>query len=236
MNPQTHHSHNQRLPDVRADLRERLLTLPYAAFLRCIADLLEKVGYCDVQLSSRKDWRGRNGKDGSSGYDLTARLSAGGMVRRVVVQAKQFDERQRVFLSQIDALRGVCLRAGATEGLLLTTGPVSSRVPRPLLAAAAFVPARVLDGEELLDLLIAHQVGVWQELGDDGGSRYGLDDAYFKALELIPDGNNRADCAPVRSPYEPWATSHYQVTVSVTPMKKPISRRSAAIGSTSHSR
>lgn len=215
----------QKLPDVRDELRERLLALPFAAFLRCVADLMEASGYTDVQVSSRKDWRGRNGKDGSGGLDLTARLSVGGVARRIIVQAKQFDESQRVFLSQVDALRGVCLRAGATEGLLLTTGPVSSRVPRQLLATASFVPVRVLDGDELLDLLIAYRIGVWQESWEEGQARYGLDEAYFKGLEAAPDGNSRADCVPQNPPLSPTATSQYLLTVAVTPVKKPASVR-----------
>ena len=204
-------------PDIREELRGKLLALPFSSFLRCLSDLLEKMGYSDIQLSSRKDWRGRNGKDGSGGFDLTARLTVGGVVRRIVIQAKQFDDSQRVFLSQVDALRGVCLRAGASEALLLTTGPVSSRVPRPLLSVASFAPVRLIDGEELLDLLISHHIGVWEERGEGAEpSRYGLDDAYFADLARERRGNSREDCAAVSAAP---ASPHLLVTVAIQPLK-----------------
>jgi restriction endonuclease Mrr len=227
MNDSFSDSRKQMLPDVRAALRERLLSLPFGAFLRCVADLLEKSGYADVHLSSRKDWRGRNGKDGSGGFDLTARLTVGGVARRILVQAKQFDDSQRVFLSQVDALRGVCLRTGATEGLLLTTGPVSARIPRQLLAAASFAPIRVIDGEELLDLLITHRLGVWQEADEEGG--YGVDDDYFQALQAAPDGNSRADCVPAKDAAISPSTSEFIVRVAVTPITGRRAHRTCAL-------
>ena len=201
--------------NVRDQLREKLLGLPFSSFLRCLADLLERMGYSDVSLSSRKDWRGRNGKDGNGGYDLSARLNVGGVARRIAIQAKQFDDSQRVYLSQVDALRGVCLRAGATEGLLLTTGPVSSRIPRTILAATSFAPVRVVDGAELHDLLFTHLVGIWQERGNkEEAVRYGVDEAYFAGLAKERKGNSRDDC--VVAPPAP-AMPQFLVTVAINP-------------------
>lgn len=80
------------LPDLasayllRRQLRRRLLTLSYHAFAQCLCLLLTQLGYQDVQVAGRKDWKGRN-REG--GYDIQAALPAGLGQRRVIIQAKQ---------------------------------------------------------------------------------------------------------------------------------------------------
>lgn len=217
---------------LRAVLHDRLLTLPFSGFARVMGMLLEKMGYGDIAYTSRKDFRGRNGRDGAAGgYDLIATMRTAvvegvtsfSCSRRVLAQVKQFDERKTVYHRSVDELRGACLRAGAAEGLILTTGGLSKRLDRSRLASAPFAPVRLVDGEELLDLLVTHRVGVWSESGSD---QSGVDTAYFDGLVRQCAGNSPADRAV---PPLPTCRS-VRVTVSVEPMPET-GVRTAVVGS-----
>jgi Restriction endonuclease len=209
--------------DLRHRLLERLLALPFSAFVAVVADLLEATGYSEVRSAGRKDWRGHNGKDSAAacGFDLEAVQEAGGLRRRVLVQAKPFDPQSRVYRRSVDELRGACLREGAAEALLVTTGAFSTRLDAEALAAAPQLPVRLIGGAELLDLLIARRIGVFSEEADRAGEdarpgrkcrhrrRAGgrertrqaperlwfLDGGYFDRLHAEATGNGPGDCA-----------------------------------------
>lgn len=155
----------------KQELRARLLSLPFGAFVRCLADLLDALGYVDVRPAGRTQWKGRNQ---SGGCDIEACLPSGLGHRRVVVQVKQFGPGQRVYQRAVDELRGVALREWAGEALLLTTGPVSSAIREP---AGVLVPVRLLGDGALLDALIGNGVGVRTKNG-----RWFVDGAYFDRL------------------------------------------------------
>lgn len=182
---------------LRDRLHRRLLALNYHAFARCLCLLLEKVGYEDVRVSGRVNWKGRNCE---GGYDIEAYLRAGVGRRKVIVQIKQFDTLP-VYQRSVDELRGTCLRAGATEALLITTSTFSPVVLRRAGTAGVQVaPVRLVDGAELLDLLVLHRVGVWEEVGaeetinKDGAAdrrRIGVDGSFFEDLSRTYAGNGR---------------------------------------------
>ncbi len=77
-----------------------------------------------------------------------------------LVQVKQY--RTPVSRRFVDELRGAMLRTGAQQGLLLTTssfyGPAYTAVHEE--GAEGIAPVRLVDGEELLNLLIKHRLGV----------------------------------------------------------------------------
>jgi hypothetical protein len=185
---------------LRRRLRERLLSLNYHAFARCMALLLIRMGYEDVRLAGRTDWKGKN-KEG--GYDLEANLPVGpgGALgrRRVLVQVKQFDTHQAVHHRTVDQLRGACLRVGAGECLLVTTEPLAPSVDRsPLrLFEPTVAPVRFLPDDALLERMLVHRVGVFEEPGDspDKPARYGVDEAFFDGLECNHAGNSREEAS-----------------------------------------
>jgi restriction endonuclease Mrr len=180
---------------LRRELRARLLALNFHAFARCVALLLEKMGYEDVHLAGRTDFKGHN-RDG--GYDLHATVPSGfipASPRRVIVALKQFDE-QMVFQKSIDQLRGTCLRVGANEALLITTGSLAPSVeqgygshPEPLLA-----PVRLMDGEMLVGLMREYLIGVQGEgnTTSDGERRVEIDERFFTELARAHEGNGPA--------------------------------------------
>ena len=187
-------------PGTIADLlRRRLLDLDYPAFARCACRLLDALGYEDARPAGRREWKGYN-RPGGGGYDLEALLPGGLAPRRVVAQIKQFDA-LAVHQRSVDELRGACLRAGAAEALLVTTSAFSDVVRRhaasPDRADALGVPVHLIDGQELLGLLIRHRLGVREsdegQSGDGqsgdvrewergGTRRLALDEAFFESL------------------------------------------------------
>jgi len=150
-------------------LHGRLLDLDFPAFALCLCRLLEALGYQDVHLAGRREWKGYN-KPGGGGYDLEATLpsrlfplTAGISPRRVIAQIKQFDG-LHVHQRSVDELRGACLRVGAAEALLITTSAFS-KVARagataPSGAGSTIAPMRLMDGEELIVQMIRHRLGV----------------------------------------------------------------------------
>lgn len=174
-------------PGTIADqLRQRLLDLEYPEFARCLCVLLEALGYEEAQPAGRREWKGYN-RPGGGGYDLEAVLPGGLSPRRVVAQIKQFDG-LRVHQRSVDEVRGACLRAGAAEALLITTSAFSEVVrkraasPDPLAALVA--PVRMIDGMELLSLMIRHRLGV-RERVRGGTVRLEIDEAFFIGLSTI---------------------------------------------------
>ena len=179
-------------PGTIADqLRRRLLTLDFLAFARCACVLMEAIGYEDARPAGRREWKGYN-RPGGGGYDLEAALPGGLAPRRVVAQIKQFDA-LAVHQKSVDELRGVCLRAGAAESLLVTTSAFSEvvrkRAAAPDPAGALVAPVRLIDGQELLGLLIRHRLGVRERVDvharqQGGMRRLEIDDAFFESVTV----------------------------------------------------
>jgi membrane-bound metal-dependent hydrolase YbcI (DUF457 family) len=136
------------------------MQLSYHAFEACLADLLWRIGYTDVRMLGRTSPRQRTRH---GGRDLEASSRTGLTRSRIIVQAKQY--RRPVQRRFVDELRGVMLRTGAAQGVLITTSrfPV---VARQTAHADRSAPVRLVDAKELLDLLIAHGIGVTTGAGD----------------------------------------------------------------------
>ena len=169
---------------LRRDLLGRLRALPYRALLLLVAQLLERQGSQNVQFAGRNGFVGRNQ---GGGWDLEATLpphqifasSQPGV--RSLIQVKQFDDlivQQR----SIDELRGCCLRAGAGQGLLVTTSRFSP-VAVQAAAASALAPVALINGEDLFDLLVQHGMGVVRAMS----GQLHLDPEFFQSLEAKAD-------------------------------------------------
>ena len=174
-------------------LRRRLLDLDFPAFARCACCLLDALGYENTQPTGRREWKGYN-RPGGGGYDLEATLPGGMAPRRVIAQVKQYDT-LTVHQRSVDELRGACLRAGASEAVLVTTSTFSKVVRRservrvsaasPEAASSLVAPVRLIDGEELVRLLIRHRLGVRERgLGRMklGRMRLEIDEAFFRSI------------------------------------------------------
>ena len=178
---------------VRLRLRRRVLALDYAGCAGLLTRLLERVGYEDVRPAGRTSLKGYN-RPGGGGWDLSATLPAGVGSRRIIVRLKHSPrehlgpDAKPVHQRCADELRGACLRAGAAEGLLVATGDFSLTARR--LAAqdrpvghSGVAPVRLVDGEELVEMLMAHRVGVREARTLLGRSYLELDEDFFRALQ-----------------------------------------------------
>lgn len=160
---------------LRRELRRRLLALPYRSFLQVVIHLLHAQGYTAARPAGRDTWKGRNT---AGGWDAEADFEAGALgALRCIAQAKQFDTLV-VAQRQVDELRGTCLRAGAHQALLLTLSTFSPPARRATQSGASVAPVRLIDGDELLDLLIGSRLGVRR----GPGGAWALDEAYFAAI------------------------------------------------------
>lgn len=176
-------------PGTIADqLRQRLLALEYPAFARCLCVLLEALGYEEARPAGRQEWKGYN-RPGGGGYDLEAILPGGLAPRLAVAQIKQFDG-LNVHQRSVDELRGACLRRGAAEAVLITTSSFSQVVRKhaaePVASGTPVAPVRLIDGKELLGLLIRHRLGVREinrwERAHGGAYRLEVDEAFFQDM------------------------------------------------------
>lgn len=143
----------------RQALRECLETVDFAAFELVMKQLLDSCGYVSVYIAGRGHKRGRTAK---GGLDLTAHTVTELASALTIVQIKQY--KRVVSRRFIDELRGAMLRHGAEQGLLITMSRFS-RVAHKASKETDVAPIRLIEGEEVLDLLFTHSIGVIEKNG-----------------------------------------------------------------------
>jgi inner membrane protein len=156
----------------RRQLMARLAELPFPAFLECIRQLLVGLGYRITIPSGRKAWRGRS-TSGAVDFHVSGQIGASQC--RVLVQVKRYN--RPVSRRFVDELRGAILRNRATHGLIVAISNFS-QVAQEAAQRGHIAPVRLVDGEELLDCLIAYRVGVRRKRG----GRWRIDEGFFRRL------------------------------------------------------
>lgn len=141
-------AHNEK---VRQLLHNRLLALDFHAFEQFVGHLLAVMGYAEVRVTERTS-------DG--GLDIEAYTQTGITKALVISQVKKYTS--PVHRRFVDELRGTMLRVGAQQGLLITTSTFSEGA-RQAAEGNHIAPVTLIDGEQLLELLFDHQVGVSKE-------------------------------------------------------------------------
>jgi restriction system protein len=132
----------------RRAFRERLEAMNPLLFERLVRDLLEEMGYEDVQVTR---------PTGDKGVDVIGTVQLGITSVTEVVQVKR--HRGSIGRPVLDQLRGALPYHKAIRGTIITIGTFSKGCPEAALYPGA-APITLIDGERLLDLLIEHQVGV----------------------------------------------------------------------------
>ena len=163
----------------RQALRDALETMEFAAFERIMKRLLYKSGYDTVQLIGRNYKRGRTPK---GGMDMTARSATELASSLTIAQVKQY--KRVVSRRFVDELRGAMLRLGAEQGLLLTMSTFS-KVAHEAARESHVAPIKLIEGEEVLDLLFACRIGV-----TNTKSVWSLDSDYLDKLREKVLGNH----------------------------------------------
>jgi len=200
---------------LRRELRRRLLSLPYRAFLQVAVHLLKEQGYTAVRPTGRNQWKGRNT---AGGWDAEADFQAGALgTMRCIAQVKQFDTLV-VAQRHVDELRGTCLRAGSSQAILITLSTFSPPARKAAQVNTSVAPVRLIDGDELLDMLVDTKLclrrsrsGAWT-LDEDYLARLKETSAKGTAVSLTSTAGNSA-------PKDSVLPQFVSVTVRLNPPK-----------------
>jgi restriction system protein len=158
--------------ELRTQLHAKLLVLPLSAFEQLVLKLIRQSGYANAHLAERMDRRGRTLV---GGLDLKAYCQTDIAQSLTIAQVKRYTS--PVPRRFVDELRGTMLRTGAKHGLLMTTS-VCSKAAHQAASAIPLLPITILEREDLLNLLIDHQIGVEQQTVQ----RLVLSDEFFQKL------------------------------------------------------
>lgn len=158
----------------REQLGEHLAAMDPFKFEELVKFLLEEMGYADVVTTSPTNDRG---------VDVVANIELGISFVREVIQVKR--HRGNINRTILDQLRGSLHRFSAVRGTIITTGGFSRGTMSAAFERGA-APITLIDGEKLIDLLVAHEVGV---------TKHTLEYLEFDATKLVqfdledePDG------------------------------------------------
>jgi len=215
----------QNRESVRVELLLCLQRLEYTAFEQIMKRLLYKSGYVTVQFIGRTHKRGRTPK---GGLDLTARSITDLNSALTIVQIKQY--KRVVSRRFVDELRGAMLRIGAEQGLLVTLSRFS-KVAHAAATESNVAPIKLIEGNELLNLLFTYRIGVYETNGE-----WKLDTNYFDSLPAKNIGatqqtsSQRSD-QHTKKRIKVLLSDNHQSDQQYLP-KQPINRRSGMTWST----
>ncbi len=135
--------------EVCKKLHKSLFTLKPAEFEELIAQLLAQIGFEEIEVTKRSN-------DG--GIDVRGLLVVGEVIKiRMAVQAKRWKKGNNIQKPIVQQVRG---SLGAHEqGLIITTSDFSPGARKEALRPDA-VPVALMNGEELVALLVEHNIGV----------------------------------------------------------------------------
>jgi restriction system protein len=130
------------------ELKDRLINMHPYQFEHLIKQLLEAMGYEDVEVTKQV---------GDKGVDVVATVQFGITTIREVVQVKK--HQASIGRRVLDELRGVLPYHNAIRGTIMTTGSISKGCKEFALFPGA-APITLIDGNKLIELLIEHKIGV----------------------------------------------------------------------------
>ncbi|MEQ1403596.1 restriction endonuclease [Neorhizobium sp. Rsf11] len=138
---------------LRDELLERILSNSPTFFEQLIVDLLVSMGYG----GSHKNAAAQLGRTGDGGVDGIINEDRLGL-DRIYVQAKRYAPGNPVGRPDVNGFVGSLVGLGATKGVFVTTSTFS----QPARDYVKHLAQRVIliDGHELADLMIEHDVGV----------------------------------------------------------------------------
>lgn len=133
---------------VRQKLHERLSTMHPTEFEEFIGELLVALGF-EVNVTQ---------PSGDGGIDVYGTLIVGDVIRlHMAVQVKRWN--QNIQAPVVQQVRGSL--GTHDQGLIITTSDFSEGAKREAARANA-VPVALMNGEQLVELLIVHNVGVYR--------------------------------------------------------------------------
>lgn len=168
---------------VRKELRERLFEVDPFQFEFLIADLLQKIGFENIEVTARS---------GDKGIDIVANLTVGGVTNvKTVVQVKRYRSDNRISGRVVRELRGAA--EVDQRGLVITTSEFQKSA-RDESTAPNKMPVSLINGAELIDLMVRYEVGVKKEVA----TVLSIDGEYFEnqvgseSVSPLDAGKNRS--------------------------------------------
>jgi len=144
-------NHNRK---VRRELHKRLLKTDWKDFERLIARLLTKIGFYEIEVTEKV-------RDG--GIDVRGTLVVGDVIRtRMAVQVKRW-KKGNVQTPIVQQVRGSL--GPHEQGLIITTGDFSKGA-RENAAKSDLKPVALMNGEQLVALLVENGIGVKRQSHD----------------------------------------------------------------------
>jgi restriction system protein len=140
---------------VRKALRERLLAMKPGEFEELISQLLAEMGFEMVEVTKLS---------GDGGIDVRGTLVVGDVVRiKMAVQVKKWKLKNNIQAPVVQQVRG---SLGAHEqGLIITTSDFSPGAVKEA-AQSDKTPIALMNGEQLVMLLMEHGIGVHRSTPD----------------------------------------------------------------------
>jgi restriction system protein len=140
---------------IRKALRERLLAMKPGEFEELISQLLAEMGFEMVEVTKLS---------GDGGIDVRGTLVVGDVVRiKMAVQVKKWKLKNNIQAPVVQQVRG---SLGAHEqGLIITTSDFSTGAVKEA-AQADKTPIALMNGEQLVVLLMEHGIGVHRSTPD----------------------------------------------------------------------
>jgi restriction system protein len=138
----------QQRARVRGALLETIREMDPIAFEHLVASLLDAMGYDNVQVTAPSN---------DKGVDVVANIKLGISSVREVIQVKR--QKANIGRPVLDALRGSLHRFQAVRGTIISTGGFSKGTMKAAFEPGA-APITLMDGETLVDSLMAHSIGV----------------------------------------------------------------------------
>lgn len=133
----------------RVQLMTELKTMDPFDFEHVIKELLDKMGYDDVEVTS---------KSNDKGVDVIGIIQKGISAVKDVIQVKR-NTRTNIGRRVLDELRGSLHRFQAFQGTVITTLDFSSGAKKSAFESGG-APITLINGETLLDLLIEYEIGI----------------------------------------------------------------------------
>lgn len=135
------------------ELLKKVIELPSAFFERLVVELIVKMGYG----GSIKDAGKAIGKSGDEGIDGTIKEDKLGL-DTIYIQAKRWQPGNNVGRKEIQSFVGALEGQRAMKGIFITT----STFAQPAIEYAQNINKKIvlIDGEQLVNLMIDHDIGV----------------------------------------------------------------------------
>ncbi len=158
--------HQAQIARLKDEVLEAVKSIHPAHFEQLVNQLLSHMGYGHIEQH-----QGRSGDGGIDGVLSQDKLG----LEKVVVQAKRWDDAP-IRGVEIRSFSGSLNQHESSKGVFITTSRFSSSAKETAQNARGHI-IRLIDGDELAELMIAHNVGVFTAKTYDVKS---LDQNYFR--------------------------------------------------------